>query len=124
MLVNGIALAVLLPVTGIVGAAIGLCAANLVEVTCLGFCVSRLYRCGLRGLLPWTAVAKVGVCAAGGAVVAFGVMFAWRASILGAACGSVLYGAVFASLLLAARIEEATTLWHRLKTLVPAFRKQ
>jgi hypothetical protein len=69
-------------------------------------------------------VAKVGVCAAGGAAVAFGVTFAWRASVLGAACGSVLYGAVFAALLLATRVEEATTLWHRLKTLVPAFRRQ
>ena len=64
-------------------------------------------------------MAKVGVCAAGGAVVAFGVIFASRASILGAAGGSVLYGAVFVALLMAARLEEAT-LFGRLKTLVPA----
>jgi O-antigen/teichoic acid export membrane protein len=123
-LANGLTLAVLLPVTGIVGAAIALVVANFVEVTCLGFSVSRLYRSGLRGLLPWTAVAKVGACAAAGAAVAFGVTFAWRESVVGAACGSVLYGAVFAALLLATRIEEATALLHRLKTLVPAFRRQ
>jgi O-antigen/teichoic acid export membrane protein len=124
MLANGVALAVLLPVTGIVGAAIGLCAANLVEVICLGFSVNRLYRCGLRGIVPWTAVAKVGLCAAAGAAVAFGVTFAWRASVLGAACGTLLYAVVFAALLLATRVDEATTLLHRLKTLVPAFRSQ
>jgi O-antigen/teichoic acid export membrane protein len=118
-LVNGLVLAVLLPVTGIVGAAIALGLSNVVGAICLGFSVSRLYRCGLRGLLPWSALAKVGVCAAGGAAVAFGVTFAWRASVLGAACGSILYGAVFTALLLATRLEEATAVLQRLKPLVP-----
>ena len=94
-LANGLTLVVLLPATGVVGAAVGLAVANFVATVYLGFSVSRLYGSGLRRLLPWTPVAKVAVCAAGGAVIAFGITFESRATLLGAVCGSLLYGAVF-----------------------------
>jgi hypothetical protein len=62
----------------------------------------------------------VGACAATAAVVAFGATFAWRASFLGAVCGSILYGAVFIALVLAARLDEAITLLQRFRPLVPS----
>jgi O-antigen/teichoic acid export membrane protein len=119
-LLNAVALAVLLPATGIVGAAIALGLANVVDALYLGFVVTRCYRCGLRGLLPWRALATVGACAATAAVVAFGATFAWRASFLGAACGSILYGAVFIALVLAARLDEAISLLQRFRPLLPS----
>jgi hypothetical protein len=71
--------------------------------------------------LPWSALAKVAGCVAGAAALAFGATYAWRTSILGAACGSILYGAVFMALVLAAHLEEATAVVQRLiKPLVPA----
>ena len=121
-LANGLTLVVLLPATGVVGAAVGLAVANFVATVYLGFSVSRLYGSGLRRLLPWTAVAKVAVCAAGGAVIAFGITFESRATLLGAVCGSLLYGAVFVVLLKATRVEEASDLLRRLRTLAPGLR--
>ena len=118
-LVNGLALAVLLPVTGIVGAAIALGLSSVVEAICLGFTASRLYRCGLRGLLPWAALMKVAVCAAVAALFAFGITAAWRASIRGAAVGAILYSGLFVVLVLGARVEEATAVLQRLKPLLP-----
>jgi O-antigen/teichoic acid export membrane protein len=122
MLANGLTLVVLLPVMGVVGAAVGLAVSNLVSTVWLGFSVSRLYGSGVRRLLPWTAVAKVGACAAGSAVIAFGITFESRATLLGAACGSVLFGAVFVALLKATGLEEANALFRRLKTLAPGLR--
>jgi O-antigen/teichoic acid export membrane protein len=122
MLANGLTLVVLLPVMGVVGAAVGLAVSNLISTVYLGFSVSRLYGSGVRRLLPWTAVAKVGACAAGSAVSAFGITFESRATLLGAACGSVLFGAVFVALLKATGLEEANALFRRLKTLAPGLR--
>jgi O-antigen/teichoic acid export membrane protein len=121
-LANGLTLLVLLPVAGIVGAAVGLAVSAFVEALYLGFSVSRLYGCGVRRLLPWTPVAKVAMCAAGGAVIAFGITFESRATLLGAVCGSLLYGAVFVVLLKATRVEEASDLLRRLRSLAPALR--
>ena len=119
---NGLTLVVLLPLMGVVGAAVGLVVANFVATLYLGFSVSHLYGSGVRRLLPWTAMAKVGMCAAGGAVIAFGITFESRATLLGAAAGSVLYGAVFVALLKAARLEEANALFRRLRSLAQGLR--
>jgi O-antigen/teichoic acid export membrane protein len=121
-LANGLALLVLMPVRGVVGAAVGLVVSNFVLTLYLGFSVRHVYGSEVRRLLPWTAVAKVAMCAVSGAVIAFGITFESRATLLGAACGSVLYGAVFVALLKATRLEEASTLLLRLKTLVPSLR--
>lgn len=121
-LANGLTLLVLLPARGVVGAAVGLVVANFVATVYLGFSVSHQYGSGVRRLLPWTAVAKVGMCAAGGAAIAFGITFESRATLLGAAGGSVLYGAVFVALLKAARLEEANALFRRLTRLAAGLR--
>jgi O-antigen/teichoic acid export membrane protein len=124
LLALGLALAVLLPLTGIVGAIIAQIVARVVDFILFGLVVNRLYGCGWRGLLRWTAVAKVGVCAVGGAVIAFGITFQSRATLLGAACGSVLYGVVFTALLLATRVEEAATVIQWLRALPAALRRR
>jgi O-antigen/teichoic acid export membrane protein len=114
--VNGVTLWILLPRIGIVGAAIGVAVANLADVLYQGFCVKHLYGCSLRRLLPWAAVGKITLCAILGAVVAFGVTWELRGTFAGAIYGSLLYGAVFTALLLAARAEEALLLLDRLKS--------
>ena len=120
-LANGLVLLVLLRVTGVVGAAVGLVASNLVTTLYLGFSATRLCSDGAR-LVPWTAVTKVLLCAVVGAGIAFGIADELGPTLLGVICGSVLYGAVFAGLLLAARVEEASIMLHRLRILVPVFR--
>ena len=121
-LANALTLVVLLPAYGIVAAAVGLVVSNFAEAAYLALCVNRLYGIGTRRLLPWSAVTKVSMCAAGAAAIAFGITYQLRATLLGAALGSVLYGAVFAVLLKATRLEEANILLHRIQTLVPAIR--
>jgi O-antigen/teichoic acid export membrane protein len=122
-LANALTLVVLLPAYGIVAAAVGLVVANFAEAAYLALCVKRLYGIAVRRLLPWSAVMKVSMCAAGAAAIAFGITYDLRATLLGAALGSVLYGAVFVALLKAIRLEEANILLQRIQTLlVPAIR--
>jgi O-antigen/teichoic acid export membrane protein len=122
--VNGLALMVLLPLTGIVGAIIAQNIARLGDFIMFGIIVNRLYDCGLRGLLRWSAVAKVAGCAVGGAVIAFGLTFEWRATVPGVICGTLLYGAVYVALLLATRVEGSTTILQWLRTLPTALRQR
>jgi O-antigen/teichoic acid export membrane protein len=124
LLVNGLALVVLLPLTGIVGAIIAQNVARVADLILLGLVVSQLYGCGLRGLLRWTAVAKVGACAVGAGVIAFGVTFESHATVLAAACGSVLYGVLYTALLLATRVEGAATIMRWLKTVPSVLRRR
>jgi O-antigen/teichoic acid export membrane protein len=116
VLLNGVTLALLLPRIGVVGAAIGIVAANFAEALYLGYCVIRLYGCGFRQLLPWATLAKIVSCTILGAVVAFGSTWELRGTFAGAICGSLLYGAVFTVMLLAARVDEARLLLDRLKS--------
>jgi O-antigen/teichoic acid export membrane protein len=115
-------LALLLPHYGVVGAAMALAAASFIDAAYLGYIVKREYRCGWRKLIPWRTVAKVTLCAAAGAAIAFGVMSPAHGTFPGAVCGTILYGAVFVVLLLAARVDEVTTLLRRLRTMAPALR--
>jgi O-antigen/teichoic acid export membrane protein len=124
LIVNSLALVVLLPRTGIVGAIIAQCVSRTGDLIMLGYVSSRVYGCGVRGLLRWTAVAKVAVCALGAALIAFGITFQWRATLAGVVCGSVLYGVVFVALLLATRVEGAATIIRWLKTLPAALRRR
>jgi O-antigen/teichoic acid export membrane protein len=121
-LANALTLVLLLPAYGIVAAAVGLVVSSFAEVAYLALCVNRLYGIGVRRLLPWIAVTKVSMCAAGAAAIAFGITYELRATLVGAALGSVLYGAVFAALLKATRLEEANILLQRIRTLVPSIR--
>jgi O-antigen/teichoic acid export membrane protein len=116
VLVNGVTLAILLPRIGIAGAVIGVVVANLADALYQGFCVIRLYGSGLHRLLPWAALAKVTACTILSAVVAFGATWEVRGTFAGSIYGSLLYAAVFASMLLAARVEEASLLLGRLKS--------
>ena len=115
-LVNGVTLAILLPRIGVVGAAIGVVAAILADALYQGYCVLSLYGCGLRRLLPWPTLAKITSCALLAAVVAFGFTWESRGTFAGSIYGSLLYGAVFTTMLLAARVDEASLLLHRLRS--------
>lgn len=123
-LVNGLALAILLPRIGIVGAAIGMVAASLVEAIYTAFCVMRAYRCTIAQLLPWSTVCRVSLCAIMSAVIAFGITYSFRETFAGAICGSLLYVLVFAVSLRLLAIEEATLLLDRMKDFVPALRRR
>lgn len=124
LLITGLGLVVLLPRIGIIGAIIALCVARVIDTTLLGLFVSRLYGCGLRGLLAWTPLAKVAACAVGAGVIAFGITFQSRATLLGAVCGSLLYLVVYTVLLLATRVEEANTIIQWLKSVSAALRRR
>ena len=115
-LVNGVTLAILLPRIGVVGAAIGVVAAILADALYQGYCVVRLYGCSLRQLLPWPTLAKITACALLAAVVAFGFTWELRGTFTGAICGSLLYLAVFTTMLVAARVDEASQLLDRLRS--------
>ena len=98
------------------GAAIGVVAAILADALYQGYCVVRLYGCSLRQLLPWPTLAKITACALLAAVVAFGFTWELRGTFTGAICGSLLYLAVFTTMLVAARVDEASLLLDRLRS--------
>jgi hypothetical protein len=78
--------------------------------------VTRLYGCGFRRLLPWTTLAKITSCTLLAAVVAFGFTWELRGTVSGSIYGSLLYGAVFTTMVLAAQVDEASLLLNRLKS--------
>jgi O-antigen/teichoic acid export membrane protein len=121
---NALTLVILLPAYGIVAAAIALVVGTLAEAGYLALGVSRVYGIGGRRLLPWLAVTKVSMCAAGAAAIAFGITYELRASLLGAFLGALLYIVVFAVLLKTIRLEEANILLRRLRGLMPAVRRR
>jgi O-antigen/teichoic acid export membrane protein len=124
LLVNGLALVVLLPLTGIVGAIIAQNLTRVADFIFLGIVANRLYGCGWGSVLRWSAVAKVAVCAVVAAVIAFGITWQWGRTLLGAACGSVLYLVVYTALLLVTRVEGAEIIMRWLKTLPAALRSR
>jgi O-antigen/teichoic acid export membrane protein len=119
-LANGLTLWLLMPRIGVIGAAIGLVVAYWVECVYLAISVKKLYEIEWRALVPWRPVFKVAVCAGLAALIAFGVTYQLRNSLIGVAVGSGLYLVVFIILLRSSRIAEADSAMHWIKSMVPA----
>jgi O-antigen/teichoic acid export membrane protein len=121
LVVNGIALWLLLPLVGIVGAAIAMVISSATEGGYLAWCMMRFYRCSVRRILPWGVISKIAICALLAAVIAFGLTYAIRLSIVGVVVGSALYALAFAGLLRAMHVQEAETLLESALSFVPGF---
>jgi O-antigen/teichoic acid export membrane protein len=112
---SGVTLVFLLPVAGLVGAAVALAMSSFVEAAYNAWCVGRLYGITLRKLLPWARTALVALCAVLAALPVIAVTWRLRVGITGVMLASVLYFALFAVLLMATGVEEAITLARRMR---------
>jgi O-antigen/teichoic acid export membrane protein len=112
---SGVALVFLLPVVGLVGAALALVVSSFVEATYNAWCVGRLYGVTLRKLLPWARTALVALCAVVAALPVIAITWRLRVGIPGVMIASVLYLALFAALLKTTGVEEAITLARRMR---------
>jgi O-antigen/teichoic acid export membrane protein len=118
-IVNGVALWLLIPRIGVVGAAIGLVIAYWFECIYLAVSVNKLYGVGWRALVPWWAVLKVAVCAVLSAAIAFGITYNLRESLLGVLIGAAIYGVAFVVLLRFSGLDEARSVLTWVRGLIP-----
>jgi O-antigen/teichoic acid export membrane protein len=111
---SGLVLVFLLPLAGLIGAALTLVVSGLVEATYNAWCVGRLYGIPQRNLVPWRGTASVALCAAGAALPVVAFTWSLQMGIPGIMFASVIYFALFVALLMATRVEEAITLVQRI----------
>ena len=111
---SALALVFLLPIAGLVGAALTLVISGFVEASYNAWCVGRLYKIPQRALVPWRRSALVALCAVGAALPLLWLTWHLRVGIVGVMLASVIYVAVFAVLLVATGVEEAITLGRRI----------
>jgi O-antigen/teichoic acid export membrane protein len=111
---SGLTLIFLLPVAGLVGAALTLVVSGFVEAAYNAWCVGRLYGVRQRNLVPWGRAARVALCATGAALPVIGLTWHLRIGIPGVVLSSVIYLVLFVGLLMASGVEEAITLARRI----------
>jgi O-antigen/teichoic acid export membrane protein len=111
---GSIALVILLPIVGLVGAALTLVISGFVEAVYNAWCVGRLYGIPQRNLVPWGRIARVLLCAAGAAIPLLTIMWHRPVGIVGVMLASVSYLALFTGLILATGVEEAVAVARRM----------
>ncbi len=114
-----LALLVLIPLAGVPGAMIAFVIASLVDMVWLGWRTMRLYRVGVRQLLPWASIGTTALAAISGAALIVSPIWTDLLGIAGIALAAAAYLAVFALLLLVLRVPEALALLEWLKRLPP-----
>lgn len=116
LIVNAIALSVLLPAYGIVGAVGALVISSFAEAFVLGWAAIRLYGVPLRSFIPWKSAGKVGFCAAISAAVIWSSFWVDWFGVAGVIAASVAYYAVFALMLRITGVAELDTLARRVRS--------
>jgi O-antigen/teichoic acid export membrane protein len=112
---GGLTLVFLLPIAGLVGAALTLVVSGSVEAAYNAWCVGRFYGIPQRNLVPWGRAVRVALCAAAAALPLIALTWHQHSGILGVIVASLIYLALFAALLKVTGVEEAITLARRVR---------
>jgi O-antigen/teichoic acid export membrane protein len=110
LIVNAIALSVLLPAYGIVGAVGALVISSYADAFVLGWAAIRLYGVPLRSFIPWKSVGKVALSAAISAAVIWSSVWVEWFGMAGVIVASIAYYAAFVSMLRILGVSELNTL--------------
>ncbi len=110
LIVNAIALSVLLPAYGIVGAVGALVISSYADAFVLGWAAIRLYGVPLRSFIPWKSVGKVALSAAISAAVIWSSAWMDWFGIAGVIVASIAYYAAFVLMLRILGVSELNTL--------------
>ena len=115
LITNGIALTLLLPRLGIVGAVIALVLSSFVEAAVLGWFAIRLYKPLTHSFIPWKNVGKVVAAVVIASVVL--VLPIWNANIglSGVVAAAILFYAVLLLLIWTLGVPEAAAVWRQLR---------
>jgi len=115
LVVNVVALSVLLPAYGIVGAVGALVISSYAEAFVLGWAAMRLYGVPLRSFIPWKSVGKVGLSAAISGGVIWSSFWVDRFGVAGVMAAAAAYYAAFVLMLRVTGVTELDTLVHRVR---------
>jgi O-antigen/teichoic acid export membrane protein len=110
LVTGALALVVLLPVAGLAGAMIALIISSFADAAWLCWRTRQLYGVPLRELVPWSAVARVGVAAVLAGVVVVTDQWTETFGFAGILLAGTLYLAAFVALLLFIRVPQAELL--------------
>jgi O-antigen/teichoic acid export membrane protein len=105
-----VAMLLLIPVAGLVGAMIAFVIASYVDVTWLGWRTLQAYGVPLRELLPWWSIARTALAAAVAGVLIANSVWTEVFGRAGIVLAGLAYLAAFALLLQVMRIPEAMVL--------------
>jgi O-antigen/teichoic acid export membrane protein len=110
LVTGAVALAVLLPLAGLAGAMVAYVISAFADAAYLCVRTSKLYGVGLRGILPWRAVAKSATAALVAGVVVVNDVWTDTFGLAGIVLAGLAYAVAFAALLLLLRVAEAELL--------------
>lgn len=110
-----LALGVLVPLAGVVGAMTAFVIASFVDVSWLGWRTMKLYGVGASKIVPWRSVGGTAVAAVVAGTVILSPVWTETLGFIGVFAGSAAYVAVFGTLLTLMRVPEALVLleWAR-----------
>jgi len=118
MVACAIALAVLLPLQGVLGAIWALVISSFVDLAWAAFRTMRYYGTGLRDLIPWNSLGRIAFCAIAGAALIASPLWTQELGFGGVLLGSATYVLAYGALLLLVRVPEAQSLYAWAKRLV------
>jgi O-antigen/teichoic acid export membrane protein len=114
IVVNAIALTILLPTVGLLGAAVAFIISRMVEGMYLGRQTAKAYGIASRELVKWGDVGKVAVAAALASIILVGSFWTSTLGLFGVIVAGCCYLVVYVPLLLLLRVPEALLLKQRL----------
>ena len=115
IVINAVFLAILLPTTGLLGAAVATIVARVIEAVYLARQTAKVYRTPALELFQWSDLGKVALAAVLAAVTLVGSFWTSTMGLFGAIAASCCFMALYVPLLLLLRVPEALILRDRLQ---------
>jgi O-antigen/teichoic acid export membrane protein len=117
IVLNGVLLAVLLPVGGLAGAVLAFVLSRMIEGVYLGWQTLRAYEVGLSALANWGEMLRVALAGCAAALVLYGSFWTDALGLFGVVAGGAAYVLTFIALLWLLRVPELTLLLKWLQSL-------
>jgi O-antigen/teichoic acid export membrane protein len=124
IVVNAIFLAILLPTVGLIGAAMAIIIARVIDGIYMGHQTAKAYGIPARELIQWGDVGKVALAGALASVTMVGSFWTSTMGLFGAMAAGCCYLVAYAALLLLLRVPEALLLKDRLHPMGRALARQ
>jgi O-antigen/teichoic acid export membrane protein len=124
IVVNVVFLAILLPTVGLIGAAMAIIIARVIDGIYMGHQTAKAYGIPARQLIQWGDIGKVALAAALASVTLVGSFWTSTMGLVGAMAAGCCFMILYALLLLLLRVPEALLLKDRLQPVGRALARQ